>query len=173
MPQARFLVDLTPSNRPHRHGLDDVRFLFSANPGEEALPVTDVASGGELSRIMLALNLVTGSDLPTLAFDEVDAGVGGATAIHVAALLGRLAERHQVLLVTHLAQVAAYAQAHFVVEKGEVKVDGGSRTVTRVRRVSEEERPFELARMLSGTVTQASLEHARELLKLAAEGAPA
>src|SRR5690606_8869751 len=170
MPQARFEVQVTPTAKRQRHGADQVTFLFSANAGEAGQPVSAVASGGELSRIMLALNLVTGSDVPTLAFDEVDAGVGGATANHVAALLARLAERHQVLVVTHLAQVAAYADAHFVVEKGAA----GGRTVTRVRRVAPEQRPQELARMLSGTITEASLKHAQELLELAsASRAPA
>lgn len=163
MPQARFHVDVARATRRQRHGADLVTFLFSANTGEQSQPVAAVASGGELSRIMLALNLVTGSDVPTLAFDEVDAGVGGATANHVAKLLARLAEQHQVMVVTHLAQVAAYAEAHFVVEKSEA----GDRTVTAVRRVQADERPEELARMLSGTVTDVSLQHARELLEAA------
>ncbi len=164
MPHARFEVGVTPAPKRLRHGVDDVSFLFSANLGEELAPVAHVASGGELSRIMLALNLVTGSDVPTVAFDEVDAGVGGATATHVARLLARLAENHQVLVVTHLAQVAAFAQAHFVVEKREEH----GRTHTTVRRVTQEDRPRELARMLSGTVTDASLQHASELLQQAA-----
>lgn len=164
MPQARFEVAVTPTPKRQRHGVDQVSFLFSANAGEASMPVAAVASGGELSRIMLALNLVTGSDVRTLAFDEVDAGVGGATANHVAKLLARLAEGHQVLVVTHLAQVAAYAAAHFVVHKA----TAGGRTVTTVRRVEQAERPEELARMLSGTITDASLQHARELLAAAA-----
>ncbi|MFA5595597.1 MAG: DNA repair protein RecN [Trueperaceae bacterium] len=168
MPQARFEVEVVQAPKRLRHGVDQVTFLFSANAGEPSLPVAAVASGGELSRIMLALNLVTGSDVPTLAFDEVDAGVGGATANHVAKLLARLAEGHQVLVVTHLAQVAAYATAHFVVHKAEA----AGRTVTAVRRVGQEERPEELARMLSGTVTDASLQHARELLAAAAGTVP-
>lgn len=163
MPQARFEVQVTPTAKRQRHGADQVTFLFSANAGEASQPVSAVASGGELSRIMLALNLVTGSDVPTLAFDEVDAGVGGATANHVARLLAQLAEEHQVLVVTHLAQVAAFAGAHFVVEKRQA----AGRTVTAVRRVQESERPEELARMLSGTVTEVSLQHARELLEAA------
>lgn len=165
MPKARFEAEVTLSSRRHRNGQDDVTFMFSANAGERMLPLADVASGGELSRLMLALNLVTGSDVPTLAFDEVDAGVGGATANHIAVMLGRLAQKHQVLVVTHLAQVAAHATSHFVVEKG----DEGDRTVTRVRQVEQQDRPIELARMLSGKVTEASLEHARELL-VAARG---
>lgn len=160
MGKARFEVSLSPAPRRQRHGVDEVAFDFSANPGEGLRPVAEVASGGELSRIMLALHLVTGSDLPTIAFDEVDAGVGGTSAAAVALLLKRLAARHQVLVVTHLAQIAAHADAHFVVTKAEQ----GGRTVARVRRVSDDERPPELARMLSGQVTAASLQHARELL---------
>ena len=91
--------------------------------------------------------------------DEVDAGVGGATANHIAVMLGRLAQKHQVLVVTHLAQVAAHATSHFVVEKG----DEGDRTVTRVRQVEQQDRPIALARMLSGKVTESSLAHARDL----------
>lgn len=164
MPQAQFEVELSLTPKRQRHGQDAVSFRFSANPGEESLPVGAGASGGELSRIMLALNLVTGSDAPTLVFDEVDAGVGGATAHHVARLLARLGRDHQVLVVTHLAQVAAYAAAHYVVEK--VQADG--RTVTSVRLVHLSDRRAELARMLSGTVTEASLQHAGELLDAAA-----
>jgi len=164
MQGARFETRITTAARRHRHGTDEVEFYFSANPGEAPQPLAAVASGGELSRVMLALNLVTGSDVPTLVFDEVDAGVGGETATFVARLLARLARSHQVLVVTHLAQVAAYATAHFVVEKA--GADG--RTVTRARRVAPAERPAELARMLSGTVTDVSLQHARELLDAAA-----
>lgn len=161
--KARFEVSVTPAARASRHGQDEVAFLFGANPGEPLLRVADVASGGELSRIMLALHVVTGSDLPTVAFDEVDAGIGGKTATHVGALLARLARDRQVLVVTHLAQVAAYATAHFKVEK--VVQEG--RTVTRVRRLLEAERSEELARLLSGTLTEASLRHAAELLAAA------
>lgn len=167
MPNARFSAEVHASSRAHRYGHDDVRFVFSANPGEELRPLAEVGSGGELSRVMLALNLVTGSELPTLAFDEVDAGIGGVAATHVAALLARLAEDHQVIVVTHLAQVAAHADAHFVVEKSEQ----GGRTLTRVRRVREVEREAELARMLAGETSEAALQHARELLRGAAEGA--
>lgn len=160
MERAQFEVELTESARRHRHGLDDVRFLFSANPGEAPQPLSAIASGGELSRVMLALNLITGTEYPTLVFDEIDAGVGGEAAGKVAALLAQLANQHQVLVVTHLAQVAAYADAHFVVEK---QLEG-DRTITRVRRVGPSAREAELARMLSGAPTEAALTHARELL---------
>lgn len=161
MPGARFEVRLEPLPEPGRHGLERVRFMFGANPGEPLAELTQVASGGELSRLMLALALVTGSDRPVLVFDEVDAGTGGRTARAVGALLKHLAHRHQVLVVTHLPQVAAFADAQFYLEK--VERDG--RTVTRATRLSPGERERELARMLSGSVTEASLSNARELLR--------
>lgn len=143
------------------HGQDSIEFRFSANLGEAPAALASVASGGELSRLMLALNVVTGSDLPILAFDEVDAGIGGKTARAVGSLLKQLAKTQQVLVVTHLPQVAAFADSQFYVEKQEK--DG--RTVTRVRKLSPLEREQELARMLSGNISEASLANARELLK--------
>lgn len=163
MPNATFGVAVTPATRPTAHGLDDVAFTFSANPGEPPGPLAQIASGGELSRLMLALHLVTGADQPTLAFDEIDAGIGGRAAHDVGALLAALAAGRQVLVVTHLAQVAAFADEHFVVSKSQVE----GRTVTSVRRLDDGERPPELARMLSGSVTEASLAHAGELLAAA------
>ncbi|HZJ08994.1 MAG TPA: DNA repair protein RecN [Trueperaceae bacterium] len=163
MPDATFSVAVLPAARPAVSGLDDVEFRFGANPGEPPGPLAQIASGGELSRLMLAMHLVTGAEQSTLAFDEIDAGVGGRAAHDVGALLGALARDRQVLVVTHLAQVAAFAGTHFVVSKD---VQGG-RTLTEVRRLSDEERPGELARMLSGSVTDASLEHAAELLAAA------
>ncbi|MEJ2292009.1 MAG: DNA repair protein RecN [Deinococcales bacterium] len=167
MGQARFEVELAETQEPGPDGRDHVRFLFVAHPGEPLAPVADVASGGELSRLMLALHLVTGSDSPVLAFDEIDAGIGGRTARAVGALLKRLSERHQVLVVTHLPQVAAFADAQYSVTKAEA----GERTVTRVSRLDHNARLEELARMLSGGVTEASLRHAEELLEQAAGAA--
>src|SRR5690606_9448550 len=164
MPNAVFTVAVEPLVAPNLSGADEVTYLFSANLGEPPGPVSQIASGGELSRLMLALHLVTGATQPTLAFDEGDAGVGGRAARGGGALLGERGRGRQVLVVTHLAQVAAFADAHFVVSKTEE--DG--RTVTTVRRVSGRERAEELARMLSGTVTEASLSHAEELLAEAA-----
>ncbi len=161
LPKARFDAVVSPAAKRTKHGKDEVSFEFSANPGEPQRRVADVASGGELSRIMLALHLVTGSDLSAVVFDEVDAGVAGVTANHVGALLARLARERQVLVVTHLAQVAAFADAHFKVEK----VETGGRTVTRVRRLEPDDRTTELARLLSGTLTDTSLRHANELLE--------
>ena len=160
MPKARIEIEVSASDSLQAHGCDQVRFLFSANLGEALAPLSDVASGGELSRLMLAVNVVTGSDVATLIFDEVDAGIGGQTARAVGALLQRLAVGRQVLVVTHLAQVAAFADAHFYVEK----LEQNGRTVTSVRRLDAAEREAELARMLSGSVTDTALAHARELL---------
>ena len=160
MPDASLSVSLSSAVRPTAAGLDDVVFSFSANPGEPPGPLAQIASGGELSRLMLALHLVTGAEQQTLAFDEIDAGVGGRAARDVGALLAALAAGRQVLVVTHLAQVAAFADRHFVVSKA---TESG-RTITNVRALDEADRPRELARMLSGSVTEASLAHAGELL---------
>ncbi|MEM6430107.1 MAG: DNA repair protein RecN [Deinococcota bacterium] len=160
MPNARFEVTVQPSVRLSQHGQDELRFAFSANLGEALGSLQQVASGGELSRVMLALNVVTGTDCPTLIFDEVDAGIGGQTARVVGRLLAELAQDHQVLVVTHLAQVAAFADHHFLVAKQEQ--DG--RTTTHVQKLDATRREHELARMLSGNVSDTALAHARELL---------
>ncbi len=160
MTNANFEVSLSKREELSSHGQDDITFLFSANLGEPLAPLADIASGGELSRVMLGLNVVTGSDVPILAFDEVDAGIGGKTARAVGSLLKQLAKDHQVLVVTHLPQVAAFADAQFYVEKREEK----NRTVTRVMRLEPHERELELARMLSGSTTDAAIANARELL---------
>ena len=160
MTNAVFEVEVARTPILTAYGQDDVTFLFTANLGEPPAPLSGVASGGELSRVMLGLNVVTGSDLPVLAFDEVDAGIGGKTARAVGALLKELAQHHQILVVTHLPQVAAFADAQFYVEKQEV----AGRTVTRVARLEPLERELELARMLSGSTTDAAIANARELL---------
>lgn len=164
MPDARFETALEPVEDFGPHGREKIRFLFSANRGEPLAPLASVASGGELSRLMLAIHVVSGTDVPTVVFDEVDAGIGGQTARAVGELLRRMAAERQVLVVTHLPQVAAYADAHFAVSKRER--DG--RTVTRVERLEAPAREAELARMLSGQVTDASLRNARELVDAAA-----
>lgn len=158
---------------PTPDGADRVEILLAANPGEAPVRLADAASGGERSRVALALEIVLTADRGhgVLVFDEVDAGVGGSTALAVGEKLGALARSEpdrtrQVLCVTHLAQVAAYADDHHVVEKH--VVDG--RTVTRVRRVQDEARASELSRMLGGEATaEAGLEHARGLLRAAKE----
>ncbi len=139
-----------------------MEFAIQPNPGEPELAVRRYASGGELSRIMLAIRLSQERVEPgaTYVFDEVDAGIGGKTATAVGAKLRELGERNQVLTITHLPQIASEAVSHIVVEKEES--DG--RTITRIRRVEGEERRRELARMLSGRVDDASLAHAAELM---------
>jgi DNA repair protein RecN (Recombination protein N) len=143
---------------------DDVEFTFRANLGEAAHPLARVASGGELARVMLALRLVLSTSPPTLVFDEVDAGIGGEVGIAVGRALAELGRERQVLVVTHLAQVAAFADAHVVVEK---RLEGG-RTRSVVRPLDPRERTVELARMLSGQPeSPTAQEHATELLALA------
>ena len=161
MPHARLEFALTALPEPSSNGLESVEILFSANPGEDLGPLSSVVSGGELSRVMLSLSTVLGSSTPTVIFDEVDAGIGGSAAGAVAGQLADLALSHQVLVVTHLAQIAARADHHYLVEK-RVRDDG--RTETTVRALNESERLEELARMLSGEVSKVALEHARELL---------
>ena len=145
-----------------RHGLDDVEIRLAANPGAPARSVTRAASGGELSRVMLALELVCGDGtVPTYVFDEVDAGVGGSAALDLGARLARLARGAQVIVVTHLGQVAAHADRHLVVRKS----TDGQVTSSGVVAVEGEEREAEIARMLGGVAdSDAALEHARELL---------
>ncbi|MCP4642825.1 MAG: DNA repair protein RecN [bacterium] len=143
-------------------GVDRVAFLLCANPGEKLKPLRQVASGGEISRVMLAIKTVfAGADcIPTLIFDEIDSGVGGAVAKRVAARLDELARSHQTICITHIAQIASVAATHYQV----LKASNKSRTQTRVARVSEEARVEELARLLDGSVSDVSLDHARALL---------
>jgi len=156
MPRARLEVVVG-----ERDPGDDVTMLLGANPGEPVLALTKVASGGELSRAMLALRLVLSEAPPTMVFDEVDAGIGGEAAVSVGSALAELATRHQVLVVTHLAQVAAFADRQLAVRKETI----GERTVASVTALGGEERVVELARMLSGSPGSATARrHAQELL---------
>jgi DNA repair protein RecN (Recombination protein N) len=144
------------------NGKERVEFMIRPNPGEPELPVRRYASGGELSRIMLAIRLAQERIEPgaTYVFDEVDAGIGGETATAVGAKLRELGERNQVLTITHLPQIASEASSHVVVTKAASE----GRTLTRIQKVEGDERRRELARMLSGRIDEASLAHARELL---------
>jgi DNA repair protein RecN (Recombination protein N) len=165
MAGAVFVVELEPVD-PGPHGTERVAFLLAANSGEALLPLAKVASGGERSRIALAvrLALADADDTPVLVFDEVDVGIGGAVAVEVGRKLAALARGRQVLCVTHLAQLAAFADAHFSVEK----VSAGARTVATVRRLDDGERVTELSRMLSGSPGSAlATGHAAELLAAA------
>jgi DNA repair protein RecN (Recombination protein N) len=150
-----------------RSGSEDVEFLFSANPGEEMRTMNGVASGGELSRLMLALKTITAPSLfpKTLIFDEIDVGIGGKVADAVGMRLRRLAKTNQVLCVTHQLQIARYADAHFLVNKDVVN----GRTLTRVVELDEQGRIEELARMIDGSeITASARKHAKELIKSAA-----
>jgi DNA repair protein RecN (Recombination protein N) len=145
-------------------GADRVEFLISPNPGEEPRPLAKIASGGELSRIMLALKtiLVEGDHIPTLVFDEVDAGIGGAVAEEVGRRLRRIAEKRQVFCITHLPQIASMATHHYGVAKSVKK----ERTSTDVTLLGRKERVDEVARMLGGkTISEATIQHAEEMLE--------
>ncbi len=145
-------------------GIDRVEFYFSPNPGEAIKPLAKIASGGELSRLMLAIKslVLTHGDIPTLLFDEVDAGIGGSVAEIVGKKLKKVASSHQVICVTHLPQIAALADSHYVVRKEVVK----GRTLTEVKRLDEKERVSEVARMLGGIkITEKTKRHAEEMVK--------
>ena len=162
---ARFGISLRPLPDIGPDGAEVAEMMFSANPGEPPAALARVASGGELARLMLAIKTVGAAvdRIPTLVFDEVDAGIGGETAVQVGVRLKALGEHHQVLVVTHLAQIASFADHHLVVEKSP-GADG--RNVIAVRELSsDEDRAHELARMMSGGVTAKALARARELLK--------
>lgn len=166
MPKVRFRVDFAPVESEtglSAEGMDTVRFLMSANVGEDLKPIQKIASGGELARIMLCLKnvLAENDDVGTLVFDEVDTGVSGRAAQKVAEKLAQVARHKQVLCVTHLPQLAAMADVHFSVEKGEKE----GRTYTAVESLSRERRQAELARLTSGDrITAAALDSAGELL---------
>jgi DNA repair protein RecN (Recombination protein N) len=156
--------DTLDGHRLGPHGADRVEFLISPNPGEEPKPLAKIASGGELSRIMLALKtiLVEGDSIPTLVFDEVDAGIGGAVAEEVGKKLKSVATKRQVFCITHLPQIASMATSHYGVSKS-VKKD---RTNTEVRLLDKKERVDEIARMLGGKIiTEATLKHAEEMIE--------
>jgi len=164
MPKARFEAGFTALDSLGPKGMDRVEFLISANPGEPMKPLCKVASGGELSRVMLALKVILAraDRVPTLIFDEVDSGVGGVTASAVGRKLKEAATGRQVLCITHLPQIASLASEHFTVEK---KHDGGHTTV-RVKRLDKDGRVTELARMLGGDEgTKTASAHAEELVR--------
>ena len=163
--QVEFQVSLTSGEEnAGSDGLDRCAFLISMNPGETSRPLESIASGGELSRIMLALKTVFAGrdDIRTFIFDEIDTGISGQTAWKVAEKLGRLARDHQIVCITHLPQIAAMEDSHFVIRKESEK----GRTFTHIHRMTEEESDAELARLLGGQkVTRAVLENAAEMKK--------
>ena len=150
----------------HENGRDEAEFMISLNPGEKLKPLSQVASGGELSRIMLAIKSVLADtdDIPTLIFDEIDTGISGRTAQKVAEKLSAIGGRHQVLCITHLAQIAAMADRHFLIEKG--VADGKTRTV--VKSLDDRASVAELARLIGGAqLTDTTYRHAQEMKELA------
>jgi DNA repair protein RecN (Recombination protein N) len=165
MPGGVFTVNVTalPNDAPRPWGTDDIEFLISANPGQPPMPLSRVASGGELSRMSLAIQVIAsdGSSIPTMVFDEVDSGVGGRVAEMVGRRLRELGATRQVLCVTHLPQVASLANQHFRISK----VSDGKETQTALAILSKEERVEELARMLGGVdITKKTKDHAAEML---------
>jgi DNA repair protein RecN (Recombination protein N) len=164
MERTKFQVQIKPIE-PSEDGSDFVEFLFSANTGEELKPLAKIASGGEISRVMLAMKsaLAGRAGVPTLIFDEVDTGLGGAAAAAVGKKIRALSEHYQVLAISHLPQVASQANEHFRIQKGE----SGGRVQTDIIPLSEEERVHEIARMLAGdSVSEHAVANARDLLRL-------
>jgi DNA repair protein RecN (Recombination protein N) len=163
MPQVKFAVSINPALRPGPTGMDDVEFLFSPNPGEPLLPVAQIASGGEISRFVLALKTALAAvyQIDTLIFDEIDVGLGGSALNTTARKLSEIAGHHQVIAITHSPRVASYADYHFLIEKH----IHNNRTTTAVTRLEDDERAPELARMLGGDhYTPLTLQHAQEML---------
>jgi DNA repair protein RecN (Recombination protein N) len=164
MAGGRFTVALLPLASPGAMGAEEIEFRVALNRGYEPRPLAQVASGGEMSRVMLALKTVLArlDSVPTLVFDEVDAGIGGRVALQVGEKMRDVAASHQVFAITHLPQIASRAHAHLLVQKA----DRAGLTTTAVRALSADERVSEIARMLGGDPESAvSLEHARELLQ--------
>ena len=147
------------------NGIDDAQFLISTNPGEPVKPLGKVASGGELSRIMLAIKTVMASDkIGTLIFDEIDSGISGRTAQMVSEKMNVLGRNHQIICITHLPQIAAMADSHFLIEKS---VENQA-TVSKIHKLTDEQSVEELARMLGGVeITDTVLENAREMKQMA------
>jgi len=160
--QARFSVGMR-EKAPDHTGLDEAEFMFTANPGEPLRPLAKIASGGEVSRLMLAIKTVLAgrAGVPCLIFDEIDTGMSGRVAATIGRKLAELAMEYQVIVISHLPQVAARGEIHFKIEKG--KSEG--RSVTRIRKLAKDEREKEIARMLGGEkVSDAAMENARDLL---------
>ena len=167
MPSVKFECKITETE-PAEKGFDSVEFLMSANPGEEPRPIAKIASGGELSRIMLGIKsaLSDAEDSPTLIFDEIDTGVSGRAAQKIALKLALLSKNRQVFVVTHLVQMAAMGDGHLLISK---KTENG-KTYTEVKKLSEEERVSEIARILGGVeITESILSTAKEMLVLSSE----
>jgi DNA repair protein RecN (Recombination protein N) len=174
MPGGRFSVEVSSGAdaQPRPWGVDDIEYRISANPGQPLAPLSRVASGGELSRMSLAIQVIAsdGSEIPTMVFDEVDSGIGGGIAEMVGRRLRDLGKSRQVFSVTHLAQVAGLADNHFRV----VKISDSRTTRTAIKHLNDDERVEELARMLGGVeISRATRDHAAEMLKTGSRRAKA
>jgi len=164
MPNIQFKVDINSLDEYSESGNDEVQFLFSANKNRLPQPVTQIASGGEVSRLMLSIKSLVAhkADLPTIIFDEIDTGVSGEIAHRMGEIMRTMSTEMQVITITHLPQIAGKGAQHYSVFKD----DTGLQTQTHIRRLNEEERLVELAQMLSGkNVTDAALQNAQELLR--------
>ncbi len=166
MPSATFSIalNLLNENAINENGLTDISFLFSANKGFAPKPLKDMASGGELSRLMLCIKtlLANADHTPTMIFDEIDTGISGEVALRVGDIMGDLAKKHQLICITHLPQIARCGDAHYFV----YKENSGARTNTNIKLLSKAERETEIAKMIGGEqYSDAALKHAKELIK--------
>ncbi len=164
MPNSILEIELQAAEQLRANGKDVVRFLFSANKGQAPQVLSKVASGGELSRLMLAIKslIAQTSALPTIIFDEIDTGISGEVALQVGQVMEKMADHMQVIAITHLPQIASKGASHYKI----YKADEGQQTRTNMRELTEEERILEIAQMLSGSDPgEAAKQHARELLK--------
>lgn len=163
MANAKLQINISPLSKLSNTGMDDIQFLFSTNPGSPYLPVKDVASGGELSRLTLAVKskVADAIPLPTLVYDEIDTGISGGTAMQMGQILDNLSDNHQVIVITHTPQVAVKADMHLYVSKA----TDGKRTTTQIVNLKEDERITAIAKMLSGDPpSPAAIENAKQLL---------
>ncbi len=166
--QVKFRIAIQPKTEFSAKGMDDVEFMISTNPGEELRSLQKAASGGELSRIMLAIKAVLAQhdEIDTMIFDEIDVGISGRTAQMVAEKMSWIGKKHQVICISHLAQIAAMADTQFLIEKE----NDALHTASTIRQLDQEESVQELARILGGAqITDAVLESAKEMKKLAIE----
>ena len=163
---VQFEMEFSKTDHYSANGWDEARFMISTNPGEPLKPLDSVASGGELSRIMLALKtvLAENDEIETLIFDEIDSGISGRTAQMVAEKIKMTGKSHQIICITHLPQIAAMADSHFLIEKTSNEIS----TISQIRKLDQEESVNELARMLGGVkITDTVLKNAREMKEMA------
>lgn len=168
MSNVLFKVDFKEKKNPSVDGMDDIEFLIATNKGSDLNPLTEIVSGGEMSRIMLGFKSILANydDIDTMIFDEIDTGISGRTAQVVGEKISNISKRRQVITITHLPQIAALADSHYVISKSEYD----NRVITNVNKLSEEERIYEMARLLSGVdVTENTLIHAREMLEMSSK----